>query len=143
MLNFLHDIVGGAYPPGLFAHTERKKERKKERKEKFHSRQAPLGGSKAINFQQMSIIKDHFSLFHMAPWTGLPALIQPSCHRAFVPLRVLRQRSSVETVSRCCLLLFLLPVGILGHLIFRTMRIRPASNADKVSRLGAAVPSGY
>lgn len=87
----------------------------------------------------MLIVNDHFSLFHMTPWAGLPVLIQPSCHRAFVPLRVLRPRSSVETVSRCCLLLL---VGLLGHLVFRTMTIRPASNTDKVSRLGAVVPDG-
>jgi hypothetical protein len=89
----------------------------------------------------MSIVNDHFSLFHMTPWAGLPVLIQPSCHRAFVPLRVLQPRSSVETVSRCCLLLLLL-VGLLGHLVFRTLTIRPASNTDKVSKLGAVVPDG-
>lgn len=87
----------------------------------------------------MSTVNNHFSLFHMTPWAGLPVLIQPSCHRAFVPLRVLRPRSSVETVSRYCLLLF---VGLLRHFVFRAMTIRPASNTDKVSRLGAVVPGG-
>lgn len=88
----------------------------------------------------MSIVNDRFSLFHMTPWAGLPVLIQPSCHRAFVPLRVLRPRSSVETVSRCSLLLLVL-VSLLC-LVFQIMTIRPASNTDKVSRLEAVVPDG-